>query len=378
MQRLAAFVATLSIFACGAILALNAAPPQDAAIDRQFTQTVRPFVASYCTVCHSGPTPAASFDLQQYSTAESVVRDYPRWALVLSKLTAKEMPPKGMDQPPDSGRQQIIDWIGAVRKNEALKHAGDPGPVPARRLSNAEYNYTIRDLTGADIRPAREFPVDPANQDGFDNSGESLTISPALMSKYLDAARQVADHMVLRPDGLTFAPYPMLVETDREKYPIQRIVGFYDRQPTDFADYFQAAWRYKNRVILGQPSATLATLARQTKVAPQYLAMVWRALEQTKEEVGPLVKLQKMWRELPAPKGNQPDLAHDGSVRMRDFVVKIRRHTERLFPSPEAPGFNANFQAMAMWRNREIAAHRRDFDPAALRVEGEPPPGELA
>ena len=31
----------------------------------------------------------------------------------------------------------------ALRKN-----AGDPGLVLVRRLSNAEYNYTIRDLTG--------------------------------------------------------------------------------------------------------------------------------------------------------------------------------------------------------------------------------------
>ena len=131
------------------------------------------------------------------------------------------MPPKPMKQPPEAARQQVIDWIGAVRKNEALKNAGDPGPVLARRLSNAEYDYTIRDLTGVDLRPAREFPVDPANQAGFDNSGESLTMSPALMAKYLEAARQTADHLVLKPDGFAFAPYPMLVETDREKYAIQ-------------------------------------------------------------------------------------------------------------------------------------------------------------
>ena len=74
--------------------------------------------------------------------------------------------------------------------------------VLARRLSNAEYNYTIRDLTGVDIRPAKEFPVDPANQAGFDNSGESLDMSPALLNKYLQAARDVADHMVLNPDGI--------------------------------------------------------------------------------------------------------------------------------------------------------------------------------
>ena len=72
----------------------------------------------------------------------------------------------------------------------------------ARRLSNSEYNNTIRDLTGEDIRPAREFPVDPANTAGFDNSGESLSMSSALLNKYLQAARDVADHMVLTPDGI--------------------------------------------------------------------------------------------------------------------------------------------------------------------------------
>ena len=172
----------------------------------------------YCIGCHSGDAPAAQFDLRAYSTVEAVVRDYPRWALVIEKLAAKEMPPKQLPQPSAEARQQVIDWIQAVRSNEARKNAGDPGPVLARRLSNAEYNYTIRDLTGVDIRPTREFPVDPANPAGFDNSGESLSMSPALLNKYLQAAREVGDHMVLTPDGFDFAPHPMLVETDREKY----------------------------------------------------------------------------------------------------------------------------------------------------------------
>ena len=71
---------------------------------------------------------------------------------------------------------------------------------------------------------------------------------------------------------------------------------------------------------------------------PLYLAMVWQLLEQSKEEVGPTVKLQAMWRELPAPKANQPDAAGldlvTGCVRMRDFVRRIRRHTEYLFNTP--------------------------------------------
>jgi hypothetical protein len=344
----------------------------DAELTRRFNQTIRPFLTAHCMGCHSGPTPEASFDLQRYTSMQSVVDDFPHWALVLRKLEAREMPPQEMKQPPEELRREVIEWINAVWKNEARKNPGDPGPVLARRLSNAEYNYTIRDLTGVDLRPAREFPIDPANQAGFDNSGESLTISPALMAKYMDAARRVAEHLVLKPDGFSFAPFPMLVETDRERYPIQRIVDFYDRQPTDFANYFQAAWRYKHRAALGQPAATLAGIAAQVKVSPRYLAMVWQALEQTKEEVGPLVKLQAMWRQLPDPQGKQPDIARADCVRMRDFVLKIRRHTEKLYPTLESPSFNTNFQPITMYRNWLLATHRREFDPAALRVEGEP------
>jgi hypothetical protein len=84
-----------------------------------------------------------------------------------------------------------------------------------------------------------------------------------------------------------------------------------------------------------------------------------------------------MWRELPAPKGNQAALAHDDCVRMSDFVTRIRRHTEKLFDPPSIPGMGANFQPFVVWRDREIAAHRRDFDRTALRVEGEPPPGDF-
>ena len=198
----------------------------------------------------------------------------------------------------------------------------------------------IRDLTGVDIRPAREFPVDPANQAGFDNSGESLAMSPALLNKYLLAARDVADHMFLNANGFEFAPHPMLVETDRDKYCIQQIVDFYDRQDTDYADYFRAAWLYKHRAVFGKPKATLADIAAQTKVSAKYLTTIWQALE-TKEDVGPLAKLQAMWRALPDPNAKQLDIASTGFGQMRDFVV---RNAERHVPEirqPEGEGIES-------------------------------------
>src|SRR5258708_2877553 len=250
-------------------------------LERRFAQTVRPFLTSYCVGCHSGATPAAQFDLRSYSTMAAVVRDIAHWNLLLEKLTANEMPPKQAKQPSADARQEVILWIQAMRASEAAKNAGDPGLVLARRLSNAEYNYTIRDLTGVDIRPTREFPVDPANTAGFDNSGESLFMSPALLTKQLQAAREVADHMVLTSDGFVFAPHPMLVETDRERFAIKRIVDFYARQPTGYADYFQAAWRFKYRSVLGTLDATLAGIAAEAKLSSKYLPMIWQLLEQT-------------------------------------------------------------------------------------------------
>ncbi len=145
--------------------------------------------------------------------------------------------------------------------------------MPARRLSNAEYDHTIRDLTGVDLRPTQEFPVDPANKAGFDNSAESLAMSPALVKKYLDAARGVADHLVLKPQGFAFASHPVVADTDRDKYCVRRIIDFYKRQRTDYADFFLAAWRFRHREALGRPNASLADFAAEAGISPKYLAI---------------------------------------------------------------------------------------------------------
>ena len=338
-------------------------------LEKQFGQTVRPFLAKYCVGCHSGKLPAASLDLDAYATVDAVIRDYPRWSTVHDRIAAREMPPKPVPAPPVEDSRKVAEWIVALRADELRKHAGDPGAVLTRRLSNAEYNYTIRDLTGVDMRPTREFPVDPANLAGFDNSGESLTMSSALLKKYLQAARMVGDSMVLTPDGIDFAPHPMLSEPDRDKYPIQRIIQFYESQPTDYAAYFEAAWRYKNRVALGKPGATLASIAAESKVSAKYLPMVWGLLEGS-SDAGPIAKLQGMWKALQA----NPEEVHAKCLEMRDFVVKIRHHTAMQFAVPKVAGLPAGSQPILNWKLRNFTMHHRDSDPKALRNDTDPAP----
>jgi mono/diheme cytochrome c family protein len=353
------------------------ATAQQRELEAAFTETIRPFLDGHCAKCHGSEKPKGQVDLSGYDGVASVVRDHETWAIVEEKISAREMPPEDAKQPSAEARAKVLAWIQGVRKHEARRHAGDPGVVLARRLSNAEYNYTIRDLTGVDIRPTREFPVDPANPAGFDNSGESLVMSPALMKKYLMAAREVANHLVMSPNGLAFAPHPVLVETDRDKYVVQRIVDFYKRQPTDYADYFRAAWRYKHRARLGRGRLTLDAVAAESRVSPRYLSTVWKTLEDGKDEVGPLARLRGMWRALPAPAPGAGEAVAaatrgDPFVKMRDYVVALRKKIEPRFTSPAAEGIRANSQPSIMWRNRQYASHRLSYDREALQIEGAP------
>ena len=75
--------------------------------------------------------------------------------------------------------------VRAVQPNgrafeEALAHAGDPGPVLLRRLNNAEFTYTVRDLTGVPLDPA---PADQAVNRIATNNSSNGRSSPSSGSR---------------------------------------------------------------------------------------------------------------------------------------------------------------------------------------------------
>jgi hypothetical protein len=339
--------------------------------DDTFQTSIKPLLQTYCYTCHGGGQPAAGFDLTAYATPDSVIRDQRRWNLVLARLKAGEMPPsQSRQQPTPVQRQSVIDWIETISAEDARRHPNDPGLVLARRLSNAEYDYTIHDLTGVDIRPAKEFPVDPANQAGFDNSGESLAMSPPLVQKYLDAARRVGEHIVFLPGGFSFAPYPVVTDEDRDKYAVHRIVDFYTRQPLDYADYFQAAWQYRHRAALRRPDMTLSDAARSAKVSATYLTKVWTTLTAPGEDVGPVAALQARWRGLPPPADHQePKELRQAVGWMRDLVLGLRPRVAMSFDNLPARGIASGSQSLVLWKDRQFAEHRTTYRGNALELD---------
>jgi mono/diheme cytochrome c family protein len=373
-------VSTLSLWlALGGGVAVRAgaaerakATAAPAALDRQFAETVKPFVRSYCVSCHGGEKPKGGLDLTRYEGLDDVVRDHPHWAAVRDQISGGDMPPeKAKRHPAEGERKIVVAWIESMRRYEAQKNAGDPGVVLARRLSNAEYDNTIRDLTGADLRPTKEFPVDPANESGFDNSGESLGMSPALTKKYLEAAKHVAEHVAFVPGGLAFAPYPVVADTDRDRYSVSRIIGFYQQQQTDYARYFEAAWRWRYRAATGLRRATIASVAADAHLSPKYLAAVIETLE-GRDSVGPIAKLQEMWRKLPRPTKGDPEVARPGCEAMRDFVLQLRKKLVPEVKNLTGGRVNNGSQPLLMWKNRQWVANRRRCDEGAFQLDGEP------
>ena len=391
----------------------SAAEPSREQLQQRFSQVVLPFVTNYCVECHGPERQEAKLSLSDDTTVEAVSKHLKVWEIVTTRLAAREMPPEDSSkQPSDDIRRAVVQWIEDWNDLEARRNAGDPGEVLARRLSNAEYDNTIRDLTGHDIKPTREFPVDPANEAGFDNSGESLTMSPALVKKYLAAARSVADHAVLTPNGIVFAPHPVVTETDRDKFCVQQIVDFYDRHEVNYADYFYAIWRYQHRAALGRVGTSLADFAtepvrlwpqaadsvpestgqrtprRRHALSPKYLTVLESAL-MTSEQTGPLAELQAEWKKLseafPGPDCSLKQIATNPSrqrqdhrvtyvkpeeweipiyracERLRDLVVKLRQSLDTPIQKLKVKGIADGTQPLVLWWNAKIAANRMSY-----------------
>lgn len=346
----------------GVAPAANAAElaAQNEALRKAFPVTIKPFLDTYCIECHAGGDAAAALDLQVNDAADMETRGN-RLQKMAAKLSAGQMPPATADkQPKGPERAAAVEWLKGFAANVARLHAGDPGVVLAHRLSNAEYNYTIRDLTGVDIQPAREFPVDPANQAGFDNTGESLIMDPALLKKYLEAAREVSDYLVFQSNGLAFAPHPAVAETDRDKYCVNRIIDFYNRQPVDLGAYLLAAWHFEQKKTGG---GTLEAVATEDKVSAKYLRKIYEALTDPQEKIGPLAALAIRWRALKdaGALDEQKKLASG----LAEWVHALRVATRPTFPNLNAPGMQNGSQPFVIWKVRQIEATRYSYQPAS-------------
>ena len=222
-------------------------------IGKRYDAQIRPLLKTYCLSCHSTDEAEGDLDLEKLKTLEHLRRNPRMWQKVLFMLENAEMPPEDSEQLSSEQMTTLQDWVRTYLNAEAHATAGDPGRVVMRRLSNAEYDHTIRDLTEVDFRPTREFPADNAAGEGFANTGESMVMSPALFEKYLDAAQGIAKHAVLLPDGFRFSK--AAARRDQTDEVIDRILALY-AEKTELVELRMTGGNRDGRIRWGQVSLT--------------------------------------------------------------------------------------------------------------------------
>ena len=170
---------------------------------------MRPLLEHYCVDCHSQEESEAGIVLDRFGTQDEAVKDGKTWLRVRDALQGRIMPPKDMPQPTLPELDRMIGWVEndflAAQCGKQISSA----PVVIRRLNRQEYNNTIRDLLGLDLHLADSFPTDDIGF-GFDNVGSALTISPAHVEKYLDAAELAFRKAIMLPDARDQSPAELI------------------------------------------------------------------------------------------------------------------------------------------------------------------------
>ncbi|HYF01464.1 MAG TPA: DUF1592 domain-containing protein [Planctomycetota bacterium] len=179
-----------------AVLLMPQAGPAPTA-DREFLTSIRPVLEAHCFACHNPKKKKSDIDLTAARGEADLGRQGDTWLRVLAQLKGRAMPPDDAPSPlPDAARERLSAWLEAALDRIDERAPRDPGRPVLRRLNRTEYDNTIRDLVGIDVRAAEDFPADDVTE-GFDNVGEALTLPPLLLEKYMDAADRILARAVV-------------------------------------------------------------------------------------------------------------------------------------------------------------------------------------
>ena len=136
------------------LLAAESIGDHFAELDDEYLTQTRPLMRQFCLDCHSTVKQVGELDVERFATLAEIRRETKVWLKIVEMLDKGEMPPEYSKQPTPEQRKEPLGWVERYLNAEALANARDPGSVVLRRLNNAEYTYTIRDLTGVDLDPA--------------------------------------------------------------------------------------------------------------------------------------------------------------------------------------------------------------------------------
>jgi mono/diheme cytochrome c family protein len=145
-------------------------------------------VGKYCLGCHNQRAKAGGLTLEGIDLS-SPAANADVWEKVVLKLRGGLMPPGGVPRPSEPARMALVSYL-ETSLDAAAQALPNPGRPALHRLNRAEYANAIRDLLAVEVDTSLLLPPDDSS-DGFDNNADVLGVSPALLERYLSAARSV-------------------------------------------------------------------------------------------------------------------------------------------------------------------------------------------
>jgi mono/diheme cytochrome c family protein len=205
---------------------------------REFQSRVRPVLAASCLGCHNATRQVGGVDLSTVGEPATAYRQRRLWRRVAAQVEAGTMPPKGSKELSTADRAALLNWtrLAADYLDPQDPANRDPGPSVLRRLTVTEYNRTVKDLLGIDYDANQEVGLSDADvPNGYDNLAAALTLSPALLDKYLLSAEKILDRVFKdrRTRDVLLTPRPENGLSDREaaRQLLQRVARRAYRRP---------------------------------------------------------------------------------------------------------------------------------------------------
>jgi mono/diheme cytochrome c family protein len=220
---------------------------QAASSASQGSASARALLDSYCVSCHNEKLKTGGVVLDT-ADVSNVGQQAETWEKVVRKLRAGTMPPPGRPRPAQPATAEFVSWLESSLDRVAAANP-DPGRTALHRLNRTEYTNAVRDLLALEIDARALLPADDTDEHGFDNVAEVLTVSPALMERYLFAARRIARLALGYPTGPGVELYQvprMLTQDDR----LSEDLPFGSRGGAAIKHYFPADGQYTIKVRL--------------------------------------------------------------------------------------------------------------------------------
>lgn len=164
-----------------------------------FNTAIVPFFDVYCIRCHGPEKSKAKVTVHTLEGDLIASRQLDRWEKILDVIRSGEMPPEDERQPEATQRQAVVRWIESGLKANVATASAEVGEPTMRRLTNIEYENTLRDLLGFKLNVIDRLPEDPLKPYHFNNTAGLMRVGPEQIDRYLEVARHAMASAIVDP-----------------------------------------------------------------------------------------------------------------------------------------------------------------------------------